>query len=124
MKYDFTTVMDRLGKDAIAVDIRTPATAGIFRQCPDQGRFSASFHVGCRYEFSHSSHDTPGSHGAGRASGIRLFPTTAAYYDSIIRWHEQNYGTAGLTPECIGYENGVLGGVVSALRILCRPATL
>lgn len=39
----------------------------------------------------------------------------------MIHWHEQSYGTTGLTPECIGYENGVLGGVVSALKIFCQP---
>ena len=27
--------------------------------------------------------------------------------------------STGLTQECIGYENGVLGGVISALNVLC-----
>ena len=40
-------------------------------------------------------------------------------YTSIIRWHETRNGVTGLTKECIGYENGVLGGVVSALNIFC-----
>ena len=123
MKYDFTTVMDRLGKDAIAVDIpHSGQRRGIFRRCPDQGRFQHHSHVGCRYEFSPQFPRYPGqSWSAAAHPAYGYFRPTAAYYDSIIRWHEQNYGTAELTPECIGYENGVLGGVVSALRILCRP---
>ena len=41
------------------------------------------------------------------------------YYDSIIWWQETRHGVTGLTRECIGYENGVLGGVVSALNVCC-----
>lgn len=41
------------------------------------------------------------------------------YFDSIIRWHEKRNGVTGLTKECIGYENGVLGGVISALGVFC-----
>ena len=47
------------------------------------------------------------------------FTPTDAYYDSIIRWHQQRNGVTGLTRDCIGYENGVLGGVVSALNVFC-----
>jgi cystathionine beta-lyase len=42
-----------------------------------------------------------------------------SYYDSIIGWMNRRHGVEGLTKECIGYENGVLGGVVSALNVLC-----
>ncbi|HCF36386.1 MAG TPA: aspartate aminotransferase, partial [Ruminococcaceae bacterium] len=41
------------------------------------------------------------------------FSATDEYYDSIIRWHQTRNGVTGLTKECIGYENGVLGGVIS-----------
>lgn len=41
------------------------------------------------------------------------------YYNKIIEWHSTRNRVTGLTKECIGYENGVLGGVVSALNILC-----
>ena len=47
-----------------------------------------------------------------------FFPTDK-YYDSIVQWHEKRNGVTGLTKEHIGYENGVLGGVVSALNVLC-----
>ena len=41
------------------------------------------------------------------------------YYDSIIDWQAKRNGVAGLRKEHIGYENGVLGGVVSALNVIC-----
>ena len=42
------------------------------------------------------------------------------FYDGIIKWQETRHGVTGLTKEGIGYENGVLGGVVSALNIFCQ----
>ena len=47
------------------------------------------------------------------------FDPTDDYFSSIIRWHETHNGVTGLEPEHIGYENGVLGGVVTALNVLC-----
>jgi cystathionine beta-lyase len=41
------------------------------------------------------------------------------YFSSIIRWQERRNGVTGLTKEAIGYENGVLGGVISALNVVC-----
>lgn len=41
------------------------------------------------------------------------------YYDAIINWQKTRNHVEGLTKECIGYENGVLGGVVSALNVFC-----
>lgn len=47
------------------------------------------------------------------------FDPSEAYYDGIINWQKTRNGVNDLTKECIGYENGVLGGVVSALKVLC-----
>ena len=47
------------------------------------------------------------------------FDIRKEYYDEIIKWHEVRNGVTGLTEDCIGYENGVLGGVLSALGIFC-----
>ena len=41
------------------------------------------------------------------------------YFDAIIRWQRDRNGVTELLPEHIGYENGVLGGVVSALGAFC-----
>jgi cystathionine beta-lyase len=48
------------------------------------------------------------------------FAPPQEYYDKIAKWHETRNGVTGITKENIGYENGVLGGVVSALNIYCQ----
>ena len=47
------------------------------------------------------------------------FEVSPAYYESIIRWQETRNGVSGLKAMHIGYENGVLGGVISTLNVLC-----
>ena len=47
------------------------------------------------------------------------FDIRKEYYDEIIKWHEVRNGVTDLTADCIGYENGVLGGVLSALGVFC-----
>lgn len=43
------------------------------------------------------------------------------YFDRIIEWQSRRNGVEGLALEHIGYENGVLGGVVSTLRAYVQP---
>ncbi len=40
------------------------------------------------------------------------------YFESIIDWQKKRNGIEGLEPKHIGYENGVLGGVVSAVKVI------
>lgn len=47
------------------------------------------------------------------------FLPSDAYYEAIIDWQASRNGVQRLTKEAIGYENGVLGGVVSALNVCC-----
>ena len=49
------------------------------------------------------------------------FSPSKEYFDSIIRWQKIRHGVEGLTAEDIGYENGVLGCVASALRAFTAP---
>lgn len=122
MKYDFTTIMDRLGKDALAVDIPCSGSSeGFF---PD-AKIKEGFRILPMWVADMNFPTVPA---VPRAIAERTahpaygyFSPPKEYFDAVIRWHEQGYGTSGLTAECIGYENGVLGGLVSALRILCRP---
>jgi cystathionine beta-lyase len=46
-----------------------------------------------------------------------------AYYESILRWHAVRNGVTDLDREAIGYENGVLGGLASAMQVLGGPGT-
>ena len=41
------------------------------------------------------------------------------YTNAIIDWHLKRHGTNDLKKEYIGYQNGVLGGIVSALNVYC-----
>jgi cystathionine beta-lyase len=47
------------------------------------------------------------------------FDPREEYFASIIRWQSIRNGVEGLEPRHIGYENGVLGGVVSAMGTFC-----
>ena len=47
------------------------------------------------------------------------FVPSDEYYDAILWWQREVHGVEGLTREAVGYENGVLGGITSALRVLC-----
>ena len=122
MKYDFTTVMDRLGKDAMAVDLPASGEDGGFFA---GAKVKEGFSIIPMWVADMNFPTVPAvpkalmERAAHPAYGY--FRPPKAYYDAVIRWHEERYGTLGLTPECIGYENGVLGGVVSALKILCQP---
>lgn len=117
MKYDFTTVMDRHGKDALAVD-GLGANPGFSPEPPQEGYSAIPMWV--------ADMNFPTAPGIPEAIIERAkhpaygyFVPTDEYFDSIIRWHESRNAVTGLTRECIGYENGVLGGVVSALNVLC-----
>ena len=49
------------------------------------------------------------------------FDPTDEYYNSIISWQKTRNGVEGLTKTEIGYENGVLGCVASALQAFTAP---
>ena len=49
------------------------------------------------------------------------FRPPKAYYDAVIRWHEERYETLGLTPECIGIRERGAGRRGERLKILCQP---
>lgn len=49
------------------------------------------------------------------------FNPSKEYYERIIRWQQERNGVEGLTEEAIGYENGVLGCLSSALQSFTAP---
>ena len=49
------------------------------------------------------------------------FAPRQEYFDAIINWHKIRNGAEGLAAEHIGYENGVLGCLVSALQAFTVP---
>lgn len=114
MKFDFTTIYDRRGKDAMAVD----AVEKIPTFQPNEGFDAIPMWV------ADMNFATAPSVNAEIAKRIEhplygYYMTPDEYYDAIIRWHETRNGVTGLEKEHIGYENGVLGGLMSALNAVC-----
>ena len=113
MKYDFTSILDRNGKDAIAAEHIPIPGAQVkegFDRVPmwvaDMNFPTVPTVVEAMME--RVQHPAYG-----------YFDPSEEYYASIIRWQEKRNGVTGLKPEHIGYENGVLGGVISALNVMC-----
>ena len=116
MKYDFTSILDRRGKDAVAID--AVGAPGSPYPAPREG-----FDVIPMWVADMNFPVVPTIQQAMiervEHPAFGYFDPPAEYYDSIIRWQERHNGVTGLKSEHIGYENGVLGGVISALNVLC-----
>ncbi len=117
MKYDFTTIMDRRGHDALAVDAIGKMN-GFAPASPDPGFDAIPMWV--------ADMNFPALPAIQEAVIKRVqhpafgyFEISDDYFDAIIRWHRLRNRIEGLTKDDIGYENGVLGGVISALNVLC-----
>lgn len=117
MNYDFTSIIDRRGRDATAIDA-IGSGKGAAPDAPKEGFDVIPMWVA---DMNFATVPTVTKAIIDRAShpAFGYFAATDAYYNGIIRWQETRNRVAGLTRDCIGYENGVLGGVVSALNILC-----
>ena len=115
MKYDFTSVIDRTGKDSIAwenIPVPNAEIAEGFDRIPmwvADMNFQTAPSV-CEAITKRLEHQVFG-----------YFDPSEDYYNSIINWQKVRNGVEGLTKEAIGYENGVLGGVVAALQAFSAP---
>jgi Bifunctional PLP-dependent enzyme with beta-cystathionase and maltose regulon repressor activities len=114
MKYDFTTIMDRRGKDAMAVD-RIP-----YKDVEIKEGFSRLPMWVADMNFATAPSITAAIGERIKHPAFGYFDPSDAYFDAIISWQARHNGAKGLSKECIGYENGVLGGVISALNVLCE----
>lgn len=119
MKYDFTSIMDRHGKDAIAVDA-LGTTLGMAPAKPKEGfDFIPMWVADMNFPTVPTIQEAIIERVKHPAYGY--FNPSDEYFNSIIRWQKLRNGVEGLEPEHIGYENGVLGGVVSALTAYAAP---
>ncbi len=119
MKFDFTTVMDRRGMDATAVD-SVLANAPFCPGAPREGFDVIPMWV--------ADMNFPTCPSILRAMRERLehpsfgyFSVREEYYDAVINWQRERNGITDLSPQDIGYENGVLGGLASVLRAFAVP---
>lgn len=113
MKYDFTTIMDRVGKDAVAVD------AIPYKDIEIKEGFSLLPMWVADMNFATVPTVPEAIIERTKHLAYGYFNPREEYFDSIIRWQKERNGVEGLTKEHIGYENGVLGGVISALNVFC-----
>ena len=114
MKFDFTTIYDRRGKDAMAVD--AVEKIPVFQ--PNEGFDAIPMWV-ADMNFATAPAVTETIRKRLEHPLFGYFMPSDEYFDSIIRWQQRRNGVTGLEKEHIGYENGVLGGLMSALAAVC-----
>ncbi|MBT1162599.1 aminotransferase class I/II-fold pyridoxal phosphate-dependent enzyme [Bifidobacterium sp. SO1] len=119
MTYDFTSIMDRHGKDSIAVD--GPGTMPGFAPDPPKEGFDVIPMWVADMNFPTVPTITEAIIERAKHPAFGYFQPTDEYFDSIIKWQSVRNGVTGLTKEAIGYENGVLGGVISTLTAFAAP---
>lgn len=111
MKYDFTTILQR--QDAIAAEhipLPNVTVREGFSRIP-MWVADMSFAVPPSIQeavIRRTEHPTFG-----------YFAPSEDYYSAILSWQRERNGAEGLTREHLGYANGVLGGVISAMNVLC-----
>ena len=117
MKYDFSTVLQRKGHDALAVDVVGKPGSPI-PVAPKAGFDAIPMWVA---DMNFPVVPTVQEEMAKRLQHptFGYFEPREEYYDSIIRWQRSHNGVTELRKEHIGYQNGVLGGVASALEVFC-----
>ncbi len=115
MKYDFTRIIDRTGKDAIAVEVIPFADAVV-----DEGFDRIPMWVA---DMNFPTVPTIQEKMMERVqhSTFGYFNPRREYYDSIIQWHKVRNHVEGMTQEAIGYENGVLGCVAASVQAFTAP---
>lgn len=118
-KFDFTSIMDRHGMDAIAVDGLGDGT-GMAPAKPKEGFDVIPMWV-ADMNFPTAPAIVEAIIERAKHPAYGYFDPREEYYQSIIHWHETRNQVTGLTKDCIGYENGVLGCVISALTAFASP---
>ncbi|MCQ2401517.1 MAG: aminotransferase class I/II-fold pyridoxal phosphate-dependent enzyme [Lachnospiraceae bacterium] len=118
MKYDFTSYYDRHGMDSSAVDhdpegpsrkgivLKDGITDWIPMEVADMN--FATVPTVPEAMIKRAEHPLFG-----------YYRTRPEYFEEIIEWQTRRNDVRGLLIENIGYENSVLGGVATALHMLC-----
>lgn len=119
MKYDFAKIIERHGKDAIAVE-QIGSGVGMAPDGPKDGFDAIPMWVA---DMNFETVPTIPEAIIERAKHplYGYFRPSEEYYDSIISWQRNRNGVTDLAKEHIGYENGVVGGVVTAAAAFASP---
>lgn len=121
--YDFETMPDRRGRDAMAVDC---IGKKLFRIEPDAGKGEFA---GKEIPMWVADMNFATSPAITRALQERIahplygyFVPSEEYYQSIVDWQRRHHGYGeDLTREQIGYENGVHGCVMTSIALYTQP---
>ncbi len=119
MTYDFTTVMDRHDRDALALDSVGDGEPGV-PQGPRAGFDVIPMWI-ADMNFATAPSVTRAIIERAQHPAFGYFKPTNEYFQAIIDWQRSQHGIEDLTAEDIGYENGVLGGLVSTLTSFAAP---
>ena len=117
MKFDFETIFDRHGKDALAVD--GLGAVPNFTPAPPENNFDSIPMWVADMSFATAPAIIEALSRRIQHPLFGYFALSEKYFDAIINWQKKRNGVNDLKAENIGYENGVLGGIVSALNVLC-----
>ena len=120
MRFDFESIIDRRGTGALAIDgLGMPG--GFAPAAPAEGIDAIPMWV-ADMNFPAPNCITDAIIDRAKHPLFGYFLTADAYYDAIIGWHARRKGVTDIAKEHIGYENGVLGGVASAVAAFSAPA--
>ncbi len=120
MRFDFESIIDRRGTGALAIDgLGLPG--GFAPAAPAEGVDAIPMWV-ADMNFPAPNCITDAIIDRAKHPLFGYFLTADAYYDAIIGWHARRKGVTDIAKEHIGYENGVLGGVASAVAAFSAPA--
>jgi cystathionine beta-lyase len=121
MKYDFESTIDRRGHDAIAVEaIGSPDFAGFAPLKPSEDFETIPMWIA---DMNFPTADSIREAIIERANHplFGYFTPSDEYYNAIKYWHKLRKGVTDLSNAVISYENGVLGGVISAIKVFASP---
>ena len=116
MKFDFTTIMNRKGHDAIAVDM--VGAPGSPYPAPREGFDVIPMWV-ADMNFATAPSIPKAIIERVEHPAYGYFAPRQEYLNGIVNWHKNRNGVECMEHKHIGYANGVLGGVISALNVLC-----
>lgn len=120
MKYDFTSIIDRRGMDALALDNIGKVHWGSEPDAPREGFDPIPMWV-ADMNFATCPAVTEAIIRRAQHPLFGYFMPREEYYGAIIDWQSRRNGHRGLSKEHIGYENGVHGLVTSAVETLSAP---
>ena len=118
--YDFTTIIDRKGKDAAAFDSVGKFKWGIEPELPEEGFDFIPLWV-ADMNFATCPAVTREIIKRAEHPLFGYYEYSDEYYQAIIDWRQAGGYHQDLKREHIGYENGVHGFMASAVEVLTEP---